>query len=340
MNNSILLSIIVPMYNAEKFIDKLVDNLSKINNAEIIMIDDGSNDFTYQYVKSKCGNKEQFILRTKSNEGVSATRNMGIDLARGQYVFFVDADDEVNVDTVNYILNRPCTEDIIFAGIVDKIIENETVISISNPYLENSFMNKSEFISNFGCYLNEMILYTPCNKLIRRELIIENNIWYDKKLSLGEDILFNLKVYDKVEKITFIPLVIYSYNHYMNRRDTGSTKYVKNELEIASHVFEEIKNLMHKYDVFDKNRTAFNRFVVRRLAAIFTGIQLKQCDLSIQEKVDFFDRVYSRPIINSAINDKTIKLDRLKDKLMIYLYRLQCKRIIYILYRINTRRKL
>ena len=100
-------SVVIPAYNAEKYIIRLLDSLraAKSEPLEIVIIDDGSTDNTANIVEEYRRNHQELdvILHRQSNKGVSSARNVGIGIAHGDYIWFVDADDEINPSCVSFI---------------------------------------------------------------------------------------------------------------------------------------------------------------------------------------------------------------------------------------------
>ena len=101
-----LVSIIVPMYNSEKYIVRCIDSLleQSYENIEIIVVDDGSSDNSVEIIKKY--NDNRINIYQKRNEGVSATRNLGIEKSNGDFLLFVDSDDYVSKDIVKVMLDK------------------------------------------------------------------------------------------------------------------------------------------------------------------------------------------------------------------------------------------
>ena len=113
-----MISIIVPMYNMEEYILELLNSIKNqsYQEYEVILIDDGSTDKTAIIVKDFIKNDSRFKLILKSNQGVSSARNTGLDLAKGDYIFFADADDLLEEDSLKNVSNSIGTSELGYYG--------------------------------------------------------------------------------------------------------------------------------------------------------------------------------------------------------------------------------
>jgi len=234
-----LITVIIPAYNAEKYISKTIESVlnQTYNNIEIIIIDDGSTDKTASIVKSY-ENKVKYIYQ--ENSGVSSARNNGIALAKGNYIAFLDSDD--------YVLPK------MYEKLLESATSNDADIVICNVLLENSFgvkkiaFKKLNFIADLSKASNlkkafKSIGNSSWNKLFKRELI--SNIKFPN-IKRGEDALFVLEAMLNSSKIVFIPDALYVY--FQNNQSV--TNSVINEKVIDNFIFTNIekRKLIKKYD--------------------------------------------------------------------------------------------
>lgn len=336
MKNNIQLSVIIPVFNAGEFITDLIMNLKHIKNSEIIAVNDGSTDDSLLKLLELNQVIENIVVIDQPNAGVSAARNRGINEANGEYIFFVDADDYVDVKPLNTILTKLKGEDIVFFGLVDQFISNGEITKTGETYIADKEIMINEFMLKFGFYLNKQIIYTPCNKLYKRELLVYNQILFDESYPLGEDVLFNLDVLKNVKTIKFSSYVIYYYNHFIERKNTGSTKFISNELDIAVEVFRQIYDLLKLYNVTEENIILVHKFIVRRISALINGVHCSTSPLTEFEKYSFLNKIYSCDILSNAISDNKVTMDSNRDKLFLFLHKHRMKLIIYIMYKIKS----
>lgn len=211
-----MVSVIVPAYNCRNVIERCIKSIANqtYKNLEIIIVNDGSKDDTLSVIKTLADNDDRIKIIDKENEGVSMARNDGVAMAKGDYVQFVDADDYLDsgytADMVESITNN--NADMVVAGYTrhqDGVTTN-VVYSQGACYEVKSGLNKA-FYELYNMYLLNM----PWNKLFKRELIKKR---FDKELSLGEDLLFNL---DYLKECEYIYVGDYTGYHYLF--ETGSS---------------------------------------------------------------------------------------------------------------------
>lgn len=181
-----LVSIIVPLYNKEKCIEKCLNSISKQSywNFECIIVNDGSTDSSELEVNKFITNDSRFILVNKENGGVSSARNEGLKKATGKYVVFIDSDDSVKEDYVKEL--------------VEPLTVNNCLLSICNEFIEKDFkINVNSLFDEMGNYYNYHYFNPPWGKGFVRENI--TNL-FDTDFSLGEDLLFNIQYMIEISK--------------------------------------------------------------------------------------------------------------------------------------------
>lgn len=239
MNKQMLISIIVPIYNAEKFLERCVDSIinQTYKNLEILLIDDGSTDNSGKICEKYKKKDERISVVHKENGGVSNTRNIGLNLANGEYVFFIDADDFLDDNVISELVKNSYGFDIIKTSY--KINNKNKIKSIkeSNIYDKNEYINKV-ILGNIGghCW----------GYLIRRDII--QNIVFDENTSCMEDTIFIISCILKVEKIKVIDSSF--YNHIINENSItcSKNKIVKN-MNDYMYSLKEIKSKVNKQDI-------------------------------------------------------------------------------------------
>lgn len=229
MENKI--SIIIPIYNASKYLKECLDSIinQTYSNLEIILIDDGSNDNSYDICKEYAKKDKRIILKKKNNEGVSATRNLGIEICTGKYILFIDSDDYCNENMIEKILYNFQNYDLIIWG-YNKIYKNKKVHYI----LPNKKKNIEDMIINdesVGGYL--------WNKLFKTSIIKENNIRFDKDIHFCEDLLFVLSYIKNINSVSYINEELYNYR--MRRNSVTFNFYNKKNVSILNAIEKIIK---------------------------------------------------------------------------------------------------
>ncbi len=202
------ISIVVPVYNGEKYISKCLDSLinQSYKNIEIIIINDGSSDNTEKI----CNKYKEIDSRIKvisiENGGVSKARNIGIENATGQFLMFCDSDDYVAKDWCKLLLENYKENNLIVCDYYN-VIDNEVKeFDYERPKVD-SVINKADFLK-----LRLYGINAPWNKIYYLEVIKNNNIRFDENISLGEDLRFNIRYLDAISgNINFIKTKLYFY---------------------------------------------------------------------------------------------------------------------------------
>ena len=209
------ISIIIPVYNAEKNIEKCLDSIIKqtYSNLEIICINDGSVDNSENLIKDIQKKDSRVILFSKKNSGVSDTRNYGIEQSTGEYIMFIDADDYIDTDYIEKMVELAEKEK---CGLV---ISNYTELK-NNKYNKVKILDSNDEFRNitYPNVLDDYLLtykYNSCWKqLIKNSLIKNHNIKFNKLIKYGEDMLFSFECY-KYSKRTYY-IRNYGYYYYIN----------------------------------------------------------------------------------------------------------------------------
>ena len=223
-------SVIVPIYNVEKYLPKCLDSLvnQTLDDIEIILVNDGSLDDSGKIAKEYSEKyKDKIIYLEKENGGLSDARNYGIPYATGEYIAFLDSDDYIDIDAYKQMYEKAKKEDADFLE-CDFIWEypNKKVIDKRIDY-----KNKQEMLA--------VVRVVAWNKLIKRDLIIKNNIRFPKGLRY-EDIEFTYKLLPYLNKISYIDK---NFIHYVQRNN--SIANVQNEK--TADIFTILDNVINYY---------------------------------------------------------------------------------------------
>ena len=253
MKKNVLLSIIVPIYNVEKYIGSLVNSLVKQTNKnfEVIFIDDGSTDESMQILKEIMAGSEQefsFKLLQQVNQGLSSARNIGIHNATGEYIFFLDSDDEIEINFVETILTS-CYK----YSQPDTLIFDYSSIDEFGNALDSNYGHGSIYRQKDLCTSEQILtalakdeITTTAWSFVTKRSVIEK---HDLLFSVGkkfEDNNFTPKVFYFSKNIVVISLRLYRY-----RKRPGSI--MSNHQEFSDDAIFVIYDLLDFYNQY-KNR--------------------------------------------------------------------------------------
>ncbi len=225
MNNT-KVSIIVPLFNAEKFAKRCIESvlMQTFKNYELILIDDGSKDKTGEICDKYAEKDTRIKVIHKNNGGVSSARNTGLDMAKGGWITFLDADDWIE-PTFLLIVDNNSNDSIdwIFAQwrtIWDNGLPNEI-----NNYEQEILFNNWEEIKNIWDKMANMdICRCPWGKFFRRSVIESYKLRFDNSLKYGEDTVFN---YEYLINIKGLSLCKKDYSHYIFHQNYGVIAVIK-----------------------------------------------------------------------------------------------------------------
>lgn len=231
----IKLSIIIPIFNAEKYLlncikSTLKQDLSK-SEYEIILINDGSTDGSEDIILQFTEVHENIIYLKQTNKGVSSARNLGLSIARGNYVTFIDADDTINENTLGSIVEAAIKENL------DILYLNLTYCDSKGIFIEDSpKVGSDELVHNGFVHERRTFIST----LYKKELI--KNIYFIPGIIVGEDTVFNTMAQSKAQRCSYFSLPYYNYFQHANSASNKTkSEKVFNGCLIAIQKLEEFK---------------------------------------------------------------------------------------------------
>ena len=264
-------SVIVPIYNVEKYLEKCINSLlsQTLEDIQIILVNDGSKDnsgnIAREYEKN---NKNRIIYVEKENGGLSDARNYGLKYATGDFIAFLDSDDYIEKNAYEEMYNKAIEENADYVE-CDFIWEFPNKIRVDKQY---PYKNKKEMLS--------FVRVVAWNKLIKRQLITDNNLEFPKGLRY-EDIEFTYKLIPFVNKFAYVdkPFV-----HYVQRE--GSIANVQNER--TAEIFTVLDNVIEFYkknNIYEEYRDELEYNYARYLLCSSLKRMCKIKDKTIREKL-------------------------------------------------------
>ena len=273
--NKELLSIIVPIYNTEQYLERCLNSIvnQTYTNFEVIMIDDGSTDSSATICKQYCEKDIRFHYFLKKNEGVSIARNKGLQLAKGDIIGFIDSDDCINENMYEKMLTIMEKEnsDIVICDAIDKR-NDETVCIDTITSIHNSCSLKKEEIT-------PKVLIEIAGavwRCIYKKSSIKN-VTFPKKLKLSEDCVFNLCAMGKCNKITYTKEALYQR---ICRPDSAVYSYHEDRFFIVLHAYKLIIECLHQY-WSDLYKNVFDTQFILNCVSIIDSI----CSTKIKKSV-------------------------------------------------------
>ena len=272
----IKVSVIVPIYNVEKYIGELVESLQKqsLKDIEIILVDDGSPDNSGE-ICDKCALTDNRInVIHKKNGGVSAARNDGLKTAHGEYVIFCDSDDWLPLDAFEKMYSEAKKEnaDIVIADVCLSENGNDKLVH----FYDKPFVTSDEEFIRKLIQADIYKTYCPCpyngkpafgyggpwNKLVKRELLISSGIEFDVRVKgIFDDILYSAHILANAKNVAYIQEPVYYYRII----DSSIThSYKTNVLEINNAIFNSWQEFIAKYGKDGYYQKPYYAVVIRR----------------------------------------------------------------------------
>lgn len=309
------ISIIVPIYNSEKYLNKCIDSLinQTEKNIEIILVNDGSTDNSEKIIKEY---KDKRIKYYKNkNQGIGKTRNFGIEQATGSYIMFVDSDDYIEKNACEKMYNKAVNEnlDVVLCDFY-KEYDNGNIEEIhTNSFNNSSLKENPNIITDYLC---------PWAKIYDRKMIIDNNIKFVENLKY-EDAPFVIKALCTAKKIGKIDECL---NYYLIHDNSETTVRDKKCFDILQ-IIDIIRNYTSDFDYL---KGKMDELTVR----IITNYTIQQRQQSSQETaMEFIEKAFNylkeevpdyknnKYYIGRSIVKRTIEKNKLLTKLYITIYR-------------------
>lgn len=245
-------SVIVPVYNVESYLPRCIDSLLAQNyvDLEILLIDNGSNDQSGQICENYAAQFSNITAYHIPNKGVGSARNFGLSKAKGEFICFVDADDYLVGNLFSDVESQLDSQlDLLVFSYYNLIEKNLSEIDRSAKILPTEGKkDKSDFIALFQeLFLTDM-MYTVWNKIYRREFLEEHQIVFES-YELGEDVRFNLSVYQHVNTVFLVKSAYYVY--VSGRVDSAMGQYNPNRMNYQLEELGKVDQLMISWNSHD-----------------------------------------------------------------------------------------
>lgn len=307
----IKVSIIVPVYNTEKYLDSCLKSIENqtLKDIEIICINDGSKDNSLEILKNHKSKDNRIKIINQENSGVSAARNAGIRSAVGEYIAFVDSDDLISPDMCerNYNNSKKYDTDITEFGNITFRDGEEISLERKEIYDESKIIFSS--CQNNENPFNKLKIdgSVVWNKLWKRDFLIKNNIYFKEGISLGEDSLFDWIAIAQARRVLQDTNVFYYYRIGRESSAMGQSNLIK-QLKNYMLIIKEIFNNYDKFNFEEKDNWVLN-------LAFFLCYDRIYNQLEDQENKINFSKEFVN-ILNENLKKYNIKLnERNKQKL-------------------------
>ncbi len=321
-------SVIIPVYNVEKYIKKCLDSLvnQTLSDIEIIVVNDGTPDNSQiiidEYVKKY---PDKVISIVKENGGQGSARNIGLEKATGEYIGYVDSDDyvELNMYEELYGKAKENDSDIIICG--NNIVYENNSKKIPEINYDNKFNNFE------NAFFGKMAVW---NKLYKKEILINNNIKFKEKVWY-EDFAFTLKTLVNAKTIDFLDKSL--YNYLWREGSTMNNNNVKRNLEILD-AFDDIRNYLISNDLLNKYYSYLEFNAINHIY-VSTVVRVINANASNDLKKEVTDKLleYMNSNFKDFKNNKYIKTLSMNRKIIYYLIKFKLYKLVNIIFKMKKR---
>lgn len=306
MSQRPFISVVMPIYNVEKHLRQAIDSVlaQSFQDFELILVDDCSPDRCPNICEEYVADFEKIsVVHHEVNKGLSEARNTGMDVAEGKYIWFMDSDDYVDSELFQCVydsIQRNPAEVIVF-GLVEEYFEQDDILHHTQEICpQEMYLTNKEEVRKEVIDLEMRTLYGYAwNKFYLLDYLKKINLRFEK-ITLIEDILFNVKYCMGIEKMNVLPIMPYHYNKRMDNSLTA--KFVPTYYELHR---ERISLIFNQYlewglcseDVKRKLATLYTRY-------IFSALQ-RNCDersnMNHKERKAWLKNVFSEELFNEII---------------------------------------
>lgn len=227
-------SIIIPIYNSAFYVKKCIDSIKSqsFSDFEVILINDGSTDNSLDIINQEIKDDSRFYVYTKTNSGVSATRNIGLSKAKGDYIIFIDSDDWIEPTLLQEIYEHGNNSDIIQYDFYETKISKKKEIHIKSKL--------PEIVQGEGAVV--------WKRAFKRELL--NNILFDESLIGGEDYLFCVQAFLKMKTFCYINKCLYNYN--ISNQNSAMHKNFISNLQAQLQATQLVSKILIKNNLYEQ----------------------------------------------------------------------------------------
>lgn len=317
--NEALVSVIIPMYNAEATINRAIQSVQAqtYKNLDIIVIDDGSTDHGSKEVQQLKKSDDRIQFFQQNNQGPSMARNKGLIHATGAFIQFVDADDWIQPTMTAQLVDMMTAQsDLVICGY-------ETEDKTIRPRA-TCLAPRVKWLEKISALYEQTLLPSPCNKLYRRAFIEEYNILFSSQFSIGEDLLFNLDYLRHCGNIAFTEATPYKYCY---EASSLTRQYEPTLFPTQKNLHEYFVRFLYEQDsATTRNLTTANRIFLHSTTYAISNVYQPKTPLTYQQQYK---------VLQSIVLDETVQeVARTKDSFFTFFIRKRgifCLHIFYTL---------
>lgn len=310
------ISIILPVYNVEKYIRNCIESLIQQFpfDGEIILVDDGGKDSCGDICDEYASQYDFISVIHKENGGLATARNAGLELAKGAYVAFIDPDDWVEKDYLK-ILSACADEKKDLAVFRIQVEQLDFGTSSSIPLDEKKSITAKE---SFMELTENGYVYSSCNKLYKRSIIEqEPKLRFRANSEPGEDFIFNCGYYRRISSVAHLDCILYHYMRY--GVESLANGFKKDLYQRTKIILEEVDKLFEFYSCTEEDLAVYALLYVNYIKACIPNMYRKKHKFKRKERLDFYSDILANAKIRDSV--KRVKDESYLTKKFVRLYK-------------------
>lgn len=331
-----LISVIVPVYNVEKYLEQCVNSIinQSYKDIEIILVNDGSTDNSGNICNELAQKDNRIIVIHKENGGLGLARNSGLDVAKGEYVTFVDSDDYIETNSIEDMYNMVVEEKIDtciggFIRVLDdttvvgrkqyesKIYENEKVLTELLPKLIGSSTKEKDAIR-----------MSVWNAMYSMKIIKDNNLRFpSERQYISEDIIFDLDYYKYAKRVAISDNC--NYNYRVNV-ESLTKSYNPKRFELTKALYQKELEKIKELNIFEQADYRLKRQLFIYIKACIKQENIKKSKLTYTQALKNIKNICEDEMVQNAINNYPVKDLGIKQKVFVYMLKYKLAFILYL----------
>ena len=337
MNNP-LVTVVVPVYNVEKYLDRCIDSIvnQTYKNLEIILVDDGSPDNCPKMCDDWAEKDSRIKVIHKKNTGLGMARNSGMEIAEGDYILFVDSDDYIALSTIEkcVVEFKKTNADVVMFGrfnvLPDGNIKEKHIMTEQYVFSGDSVIN--DILPGMFTYARGTGV-SSCCKMYSLNIIKESNIKYKSEREIiSEDAFFILELFKYVKRVAIIPE---SFYYYCQNSGSLTTSYKKDRQEKNNSFLlkslEKIKSNNYPDCVENALKVRYHAYTISALKQILNS------DLADSEKKEEIYKTFKDITLNETLSPDVLGIEKKTLKIFYYLVRYKMYGLAFLMLKIRVK---
>ena len=297
------ISIIMPVYKVEEYVGKAIESIQAqtLTDWEFLIVDDGTPDKSGEICDEYAKNDKRIQVIHKENGGAPSARNLAIDMATGEYMYFLDSDDwaeETMLEDMYNLAKRDNAQLVVAGFYIDTYCGEEGYITDDYAVEDAVYSDKESFRKNAYKLFDKNLLYTPWNKLYESKYILENKLYFPT--TFWDDFPFNVSIVKNVERVT---VTSKQYYHFLRARTESETAaYRPGMYEKREEEHGWMLGLYREWNVKDEaSKEMIARRYVERFVGCVENITNPKCEMTKSEKKQEIKKMLANPNLTKML---------------------------------------